>query len=402
MENKYLRKSGQTGGKQGLGRRISKRANIDPFIVMDVMQAAHEREVSGHDIIHMEVGQPGTSAPKSALDRAHSAMKEGAMGYTLALGLPELRSAIAARYQKSYDLQIDPERVVVTTGSSAGFIFAFLASFDQAARIALPSPGYPCYRHIARALDLEPVTIETTAKGRWMPRSGDILELHKSAPLEGVLLASPANPTGTMISNAGLRDLVNISTELGIRFISDEIYHGLTYEGRAHSALEHSGDVIVINSFSKYFSMTGWRVGWMIVPDDMVRPIERLAQNLYIAPPTISQYAALGALEAEDELEGNRRIYADNRDLLLRELPKAGFDNLLPADGAFYIYADVSELTRDSVAFAGQMLDQAGVAVTPGIDFDAERGTRYLRFSYAGQTSRMAEAMERLKRWRNK
>lgn len=402
MDNKNQDGGGRMMGAQRPGGQISKRANIDPFIVMDVMQAAHERELSGHDIIHMEVGQPGTAAPKSALERAERAMKEGALGYSLALGLPELRSAIATHYRKSYGLDIKPERIVITTGSSAGFIFAFLACFDASARIALPSPGYPCYRHIARALDLEPVTIETTAQGRWMPRPGDIEAVHNTRPLQGMVLASPANPTGTMISNEGLKGLIDISNRLGIRFISDEIYHGLTYEGRAGSALEYSSDVIVINSFSKYFSMTGWRVGWMIVPEYLVRPIERLAQNLYIAPPTISQYAALGALEAGQELEGNRRVYADNRDLLLQELPRAGFDNLLPADGAFYIYADITDLTNDSVELARKILNEAGVAVTPGLDFDAGRGNRYLRFSYAGTTAQMAEAAKRLRRWRNK
>ncbi len=380
----------------------SKRSDIDPFIVMDVMRAAHEREKSGHDIIHMEVGQPGTPAPHSALERARRALDEGAMGYTLALGLPELRSAIAAHYRKTCGLEIDPERVVITTGSSAGFIFAFLACFDPGARLALPAPGYPCYRHIARALDLEPVTVRTTAEGRWMPRPSDILNLNDQAALDGLLLASPANPTGTMISNKLLSSLIDTADDLGIRFISDEIYHGLTYEGRARSALEFSDDAIVINSFSKYFSMTGWRVGWMILPDELVRPVERLAQNLYIAPPTISQYAALGALEAGDELEANRRIYEENRALLLRELPKAGFDRLLPADGAFYIYADIGELTTDSVAFAEKMLNETGVAATPGLDFDAEFGSRYLRFSYAGEPSQMAEAAKRLKDWRNR
>jgi len=389
------------GRVSGLQARLtpSIRADIDPFIVMDVMNAAHKREVAGHDIIHMEVGQPGTPAPELALNAAARAMHDGPMGYSLALGLPELRNRLAKKYQSWYGVTLDPERVIITTGSSAAFTYAFLSAFDPGARIALPAPGYPCYRHISRVLGLEPVTIRTNEAGRWMPTTDDIIKAHAQAPLTGLLLASPANPTGTMISNARLAELIACCAERSIWFISDEIYHGLTYETRAHSALEHSGEFIVINSFSKYFSMTGWRVGWMIVPEQLVRPIERLAQNLYIAPPTISQLAALAALEAQDELEKNRGVYHENRELLLAELPKAGFSNLLPADGAFYIYADISERTCDSTGFARAMLNETGVATTPGHDFDAKNGHRYLRFSYSGKTSHMAEAMARLKSW---
>jgi len=378
----------------------SKRADIDPFIVMDVMQAAHEREVAGRHVIHMEVGQPGTAAPMGAQIAARDAMASGPMGYSLALGVPELRAGIAQKYDEWYGVNVDPERVVITTGSSAAFTYAFLSAFDPGDRLALPAPGYPCYRHISKALGLTPVTIETNAAGRWMPEIEDIERAHNMKRLNGLLLASPANPTGTMISDDRLKELAAYCADNEIWFISDEIYHGLTYDGRAHSALEHSNDVIVINSFSKYFSMTGWRVGWMVVPPQLVRPIERLAQNLYIAPPTISQMAALGALEAGDELEQNKLVYAQNREFLLRELPKAGFENLLPADGAFYIYADVSTLTDDSATFARTMLDETGVATTPGHDFDAEGGHKYLRFSYSRAYDDMVEAMERLKRWR--
>ena len=378
----------------------SKRANIDPFIVMDVMQAAHEQEVLGNDIIHMEVGQPGTPAPLRAQKAARMAMTAGPMGYSLALGVPELRSAIAEKYKGWYGVKIDPEQVVITTGSSAAFTYAFLSAFDAGDRLALPTPGYPCYRHISKALGLEPVTIETNAAGRWMPTIEDISRAHNISPLKGLLLASPANPTGTMISNDRLKALAEYCAENAIWFISDEIYHGLTYDAPAHSAIEHSREAIIINSFSKYFSMTGWRVGWMVVPNQLVRPIERLAQNLYIAPPTISQMAALGALEARDELEANRAIYAANREILLRELPKVGFKNILPADGAFYIYADISDLTDDSAAFAKTMLEEAHVATTPGHDFDAETGHKYLRFSYSRATADINEAIERLTRWR--
>jgi len=378
----------------------SARAAIDPFIVMDVMQAAHEQEIAGHDVIHMEVGQPGTPAPDFAQNAARKAMSAGPMGYSLALGVPDLRLAIAQKYAEWYGITIDPERVIITTGSSAAFTYAFLSAFDPGDRLALPAPGYPCYRHISKALGLKPVTIETDAAGRWMPTLEDIERSHKAAPLRGLLLASPANPTGTMISNDRLRELAVFCSDQGIWFISDEIYHGLTYEAPNHSAIEHSPDAIIVNSFSKYFSMTGWRVGWMIVPEQLVRPIERLAQNLYIAPPTISQMAALGALEAGEELEKNKEVYARNREILLSELPKAGFNKLLPADGAFYIYADVSALTDDSKAFAKAMLTEAHVATTPGHDFDEEYGHKYLRFSYSRTTDDMVEAMQRLKKWR--
>lgn len=379
--------------------RPSERSEIDPFIVMDVMSAAHEREVAGHDVIHMEVGQPGTPAPKLARDAAMNAMEAGPMGYSLALGLWPLREAIAKKYRDWYDVVVDPERIVITTGSSAAFSFAFLSAFDPGANIALPAPGYPCYRHIARALGLEVTTITTGEADRWMPSMGDIAAAHERHALDGLMIASPANPTGTMISNDRLAELAGFCHDNAIWFISDEIYHGLTYEERAHTALEHSDNAIVINSFSKYFSMTGWRVGWMIVPEMLLRPIERLAQNFYIAPPTISQFAALGALEADAELQSNLDVYAANRELLLRELPQAGFTKLLPADGAFYIYADISELTDDSAAFASRMLAEAGVATTPGLDFDAERGHRYLRFSYARTNADMREAVNRLKAW---
>ena len=276
----------------------SNRGDIDPFIVMDVMQAAHDLEVLGNDIIHMEVGQPGTPAPLSAQKAARAAMTAGPMGYSLALGVPELRSSIAEKYQAWYGVKIDPEQVVITTGSSAAFTYAFLSAFDAGDRLALPAPGYPCYRHISKALGLEALTIETNSAGRWMPEIADVAAIHEKTPLKGLLLASPANPTGTMISNERLKELAQYCAKNYIWFISDEIYHGLTYDAPANSAIEHSRDAIIINSFSKYFSMTGWRVGWMIVPNQLVRSIERLAQNLYIAPPTISQMAALGALEA--------------------------------------------------------------------------------------------------------
>lgn len=376
------------------------RSQIQSFIVMDVMQAAARQEALGRDIIHMEVGQPGTPAPKAALEAAARALRTETLGYTLALGLEPLRTRIARLYKDWYGVDLSPSRVVVTTGSSGAFILAFLALFDKGDRIALPSPGYPCYRHILSLLDCEPVIVPCGPDTRWMPDAAHIAEADNAGKLDGLLLASPANPTGTMLENERLAALCRVSRDRNIAFISDEIYHGLTYERPALTALQYSQDAIVINSFSKYFSMTGWRIGWMIVPEHLVRVVERLAQNLFISPPTIAQIAALGAFEGMDELEANRRVYAKNRELLLNELPGAGFTSIVPADGAFYLYADVSAMTADSPALARRILDEAGVAVTPGLDFDEARGRSFVRFSYSGTTERMAEAAARLKAWR--
>ncbi len=380
-------------------RPPSERSGIASFIVMDVMRAAAAREAAGARVIHMEVGQPGTAAPKSALDAVRASLDRDTLGYTLALGMPVLRQCIARHYRSWYGLDISPERIVVTNGSSAAFVLAFLALFDAGDRVALPSPGYPCYRHILTALGQQPAMIETGPETRWMPTVEAIEALHARSPLAGLLIASPANPTGTMLEPDRLAAIVATCRRLGLWFVSDEIYHGLTYEGPARTALEHSDDAVIINSFSKYFSMTGWRVGWMIVPDRLIRPIERLAQNLYISPPAVAQVAAIGAFDGTDELETNRRVYAANRELLLRELPRAGLDQIVPADGAFYLYVDVSRFTSDSLAFAKLMLEETGVAATPGVDFDSERGNRFMRFSYSGTTAEMAEAAERLKAW---
>ena len=375
------------------------RSAIDSFIVMDVMRAAAQHEARGETIIHMEVGQPATPAPRAARMAAAGALETGTLGYTLALGLPELREKIAGLYRQWYGLSIPPERVVVTTGSSGAFVLAFLALFDKGARIGLANPGYPCYRHILKTLDCESVLFDIGAASGWMPEIAAIESLQE---LDGLLIASPANPTGTLVTPDRLAGLARLCQARGLPFISDEIYHGLTYGPPAATALQFSDDAIVINSFSKYFSMTGWRVGWMVVPDHLVRTIERLAQNLFISAPAISQEAALGAFEAFDELEANKRVYAANRELLLNELPRAGFTSFAPADGAFYLYADVSGDTDDSPALARRILEEAGVAVTPGADFDAVRGSRYLRFSYSGSTQDMTEAARRLLAWRQR
>ncbi|WP_435259135.1 pyridoxal phosphate-dependent aminotransferase [Thioclava sp. FR2] len=372
--------------------RSSRRGDVDPFIVMDVLEEARRLESAGRRIVHMEIGQPGTPAPAQARAALKAAMDQGSLGYTVALGLPELRSGIADLYRRWYGVTLDPERVVVTSGSSAAFLLAFTALFDAGERVGLGEPGYPSYRQILKALSLTPVGIPASVENRLQPVPSD-LEVHN---LHGLIVASPGNPTGTMLSRSKLSDLMLYCRDRRINFISDEIYHGLHYGDRATSALEIGDDAYVINSFSKYFSMTGWRIGWMVVPQDHVRLIERLAQNMFICPPHASQLAALHALEAVEELEANRTVYAENRVLMLKGLPEAGFEKIAPPDGAFYVYADVSDLTRDSLAFARRILNEAGVAVTPGVDFDPIRGKQTLRFSYAGATEDIKEGLTRL------
>ena len=372
-------------------RRSARGSDVESFIVMDVMEAARAEEARGRSIVHMEVGQPGTPAPALARAAVAEAMAGGPLGYTVALGLPALRARIARLYGEWYGLDLDPGRVVVTAGSSAGFILAFTSLFERGDRVAIGDPGYPSYRNILKALDLVPVGIETRLRHRYQPVPGDL-----TADLAGVLVASPANPTGTMLAAADLAALIERARELGIAFVSDEIYHGIQYAGRPVTALELADDVYVINSFSKYFSMTGWRLGWMVVPEAHVRRIERLVQNLFICAPHASQVAALAALDATPELEANMEVYRANRALMLEGLPRAGFTRIAPPDGAFYIYADVSELTEDSRAFCARILHEAGVAVTPGLDFDPGRGARTLRFSYAGATEDIAEGIRRL------
>jgi aspartate/methionine/tyrosine aminotransferase len=387
-------------GAPAAAPRASSRSAIPAFIVMDVMQAAAEREATGADVIHMEVGQPGTAAPRAALAAVKHALAHQTLGYTMALGLPALRERIARHYHERYRVRVAPEQVVVTTGSSAGFVLAFLALFDVGAKVALPSPGYPCYRHILSALGQVPVLIETDAASRWMPTATQVALHAASDALAGLIVASPANPTGTMLEPGRLAALAAAARDHGLWLISDEIYHGLCYALPEETALAHGAQAIVVNSFSKYYSMTGWRVGWLVVPPGLVRSIERLAQNLYISPPAVAQVAALGAFDGQDELEANKRVYAENRALLLNELPKAGLGRIVPADGAFYLYVDVSDLAEDSVAFTRAMLAEIGVAATPGVDFDAARGSRYVRFCYAGTLKDMAEAARRLAGWR--
>jgi aspartate/methionine/tyrosine aminotransferase len=377
----------------------SARSEVPPFMVMDVMAAAARIEAGGGRVIHMEVGQPAASAPATAIAAARAALTTAQLGYTEALGIPTLRARIAEHYHAAYQLPIDPGRVVVTTGSSAGFMLAFLALFEPGDRVAIANPGYPPYRHILTALGCEPVLIETSAATRFEITGPLLIDAHRRRRLNGVLVASPANPTGTMITAEALSELMQTAQAEGIRFISDEIYHGLDYAFAAETAARFSDQAVIINSFSKYFCMTGWRIGWMVSPEQMVRPIERLQQNLAISVPTLSQIAATAAFEGRAEMEAVKHGYQNNRQLLLEGLPRAGLAAFLPADGAFYLYADVSRFSRDSFTFAKEMLEQAGVAATPGIDFDPIHGAEFLRFCYAGSTADMLEAVERITAW---
>ena len=392
---------GPKDARSGNGRPFapSRRSAVAPFVAMDVLRSALEAEARGQRVIHMEVGQPGAPAPRPVLAAAAEGVRDGRLGYTEALGLRTLRARIARHYADAHGISLDPQRVAVTTGSSGGFNLAFLAAFDAGERVALAAPGYPAYRNILSALGLEVVEIPTTMETRHAITPEMLEKVHRATPLAGLLVASPANPSGTIMTPEALRALIEAAELLGIRFISDEIYHGLVYEGLAETALRVSDRAIVVNSFSKYYCMTGWRVGWLVLPDDLIRPVERLAQNLYISPPDLSQRAAIAAFDAKEELEAVKAGYAANRTLLLDRLPRLGFEDHFPVDGAFYVYASVRRFTNDSSAFAARMLAEAGVAATPGVDFDTERGHGFMRFSFAGQHADMVEATERLARW---
>jgi len=377
----------------------SARSDVPAFMVMDVMAAAARIEAAGGRVIHLEVGQPAAAAPATAIAAAHTALAPGRLRYTETLGLPTLRARIARHYGEIYDLEVDPARVVVTTGSSGGFILAFLALFEPGDRVAVALPGYPPYRHILSALGCEPVAIETTQATRWAITPEMLMAAHRKAPLKGVLVASPANPTGTMMTGQALADLIAAAEGEGIRFISDEIYHGLDYAFAAQTAARLSDSAMIINSFSKYFCMTGWRIGWIVAPEPLVRPLDRLQGNLAVSVPTLSQIAAEAAFDGRAEMEAVKHGYEENRRILLEGLPKAGFDKILPVDGAFYLYADVSRFSDDSLEFAQRMLAQTHVAATPGLDFDPLKGRHFIRFCYAGAGAEMHEAVERITTW---
>ncbi|MCX5515202.1 1-aminocyclopropane-1-carboxylate deaminase [Kaistia algarum] len=377
----------------------SRRSDVAPFLAMDVLSAANALEAAGRRILHMEVGEPGAATPRAVREAAIAALQGGRVGYTDALGWRPLRERIARHYGERHGVEVDPGRVAVTTGSSGGFNLAFLAAFDAGDRVAIASPGYPAYANILRALDLEVVELRTRTEDRHAITPALVEAAHREKPLAGLIVASPANPTGTMMTPVALAKLIRTSDALGIRFISDEIYHGLVYDGVAETALATSNEAIVINSFSKYYCMTGWRIGWMILPPSLVRAVERLGQNLYISAPDLSQKAALAAFDATDELERIKDGYAANRKLLLERLPGLGFDDFFPVDGAFYIYASVRRFTNDSAEFARRMLNEAGIAATPGMDFDRSQGDAYIRFSFAGSVTDIDEASQRLGDW---
>ncbi len=375
----------------------SKRSNVDPFIVMDVMESARIAEKNGKHIIHMEVGQPGTPAPKVAKEFITNEISNNNLGYTVTLGLPALRERISKLYRDWYNVDLNPNRVVITVGSSGAFILSFTSLFNIGDRVGIAAPGYPSYRQILKAQDLIPVDIQTEIQNKFQPIPEDI----KKNNLNGVLVASPANPTGSMVDKETLKNLINAAHENNVSFISDEIYHGIQYENNPTTALEITDKCYVINSFSKYFSMTGWRIGWMIVPEDHVRQVERLSQNLFICPPHVSQLTALSAMDADIELNENVNVYKKNREILLEELPKAGLEKFSPPDGAFYIYVDISKYSNDSLNFCKDVLDKAGVAITPGLDFDQKRGNSTIRFSYARSTDDIIEGMKRINLFMN-
>lgn len=379
---------------------IAERAQrVAPFLAMDVLAQAAVKERRGESVVHMEVGQPSAPAPRLVREAARAALDDGRIGYTEALGMMALRERIARHYRDAYGVSVGPERIAVTTGSSAGFVLAFLAMFAPGDRVAITAPGYPAYRNILEALGVEPVIVPLEKASGYVMTAAAIRDIHAQTPLAGALAMSPANPSGTMIGRAALSDLGRACRELGLWFVSDEIYHGLTYEAPAETALVVDPDAVIVNSFSKYYCMTGWRIGWLVVPQRLSRVIERLAQSLYISAPYLSQVAAIAAFDATDELEAVKAGYAANRALLLEELPRLGITEMHPVDGAFYIYADIARFTNDSLGFCRRMLDEAGVATTPGLDFDAGEGAHHMRLSFAGSHDDCREAIRRLEGW---
>jgi len=374
--------------------KVAKRGIVSPFIVMDILRAANERSLSGKDVLHLEVGQPSTSAPKLVIEAARLALENHTLGYTDALGMTMLRERLAVYYKDYYGIKVPLERIIITAGSSGAFLLSFLAVFEHGDKVGLVSPGYPAYRNILQALGVKIIDISVNAETGFHP-TAEILQNLK-INLDGLVIASPSNPTGSMISNIAFEEIFDWCEANGVRLISDEIYHGITYERKAKTVLSFGEDAIVINSFSKYFSMTGWRLGWMVVPDNLIRIIECLAQNLFISPSTLSQFAAISVFDCFEELNGNILRYAENRSILLRELPKVGLAHLAPPDGAFYIYSDVSPYTDQSQVFCENLLAKTGVAITPGVDFDTKLGDKFVRFSYAGSTPDIIEAMYRL------
>jgi aspartate/methionine/tyrosine aminotransferase len=366
---------------------------------LDVLIGATRREREGQSIIHLEIGEPGAPPPRAVREAAIAALGGQQVGYTEALGRPALRARIAEHYRGVYGVALDPERIAVTVGSSGGFALAFLLLFDPGARVAIAAPGYPAYRNILEAFGIEPVTIETARADRFTVTAAMIEAEHRRQKLDGIQLMSPANPTGAMTGREELRAICETCDRLGIAFISDEVYHGLTYHEPAETALKFSQEAVVANSFSKYFCMSGWRIGWLVLPEHLVRPAECLQQSLAISVPYLSQIGAEAVFDAKDQLEAVRAGYERNRAILLNELPSIGLGGFLPPDGAFYLYADISRFSNDSLDFCAKMLAETGVGATPGLDFDRGRGASAMRLSFAGPESDIVEAVRRLKSW---
>ena len=380
---------------------MARRAGIPPFYVMDVWLAAAERQRSHGDLVNLSAGQPSAGAPAAVLAAAEKALQSNSLGYTVALGIPELREAIAASYADRYALGVDADDVVLTTGSSGGFLLTFLACFDVGDRVAIASPGYPCYRNILSALGCEVVEIECGPQTRYQPTAAMLAEL--DPPVQGVIVASPANPTGTVIEPAELAAIARWCDAHGVRLVSDEVYHGLVYPGAPQTACawETSRNAVVVNSFSKYFAMTGWRLGWLLVPSELRRAVDCLTGNFTICPPVLPQHAAVAAFtpEAIAEAQGHLHHYAANRETLIAGLRQLGLTRLAPADGAFYVYADVSDFTTDSLRFCEALLADTGLAIAPGIDFDTVQGNSAVRLSFAGPSDDIDEALRRLGPW---
>jgi aspartate/methionine/tyrosine aminotransferase len=389
--------------------KVARRADIPPFYVMEVMKAAGERAAAGADVVHLEVGQPSTPAPAAVIDTAVAGLRSAPIHYTDATGGAELRAAVSGWYRDRYRLDVDPGRVVITTGASGACVLAFLACFDVGDRVAVARPSYPCYRNMLTAFGIDVVDLPVGPGDRFQPTAAMVDELAdrmagRGEPLAGLVIASPSNPTGTMIRPEEMAAVAAACDRRDIRLISDEIYHGITYEEPAPSAFAHAPEsCLVVQSFSKYFSMTGWRLGWLVLPPELVSPVERLAQNLTVAPPTLPQLAAAAGFTpaSVEELDGHVARYARNRDVLLDGLAGAGVASTLgaPADGAFYLWLEVSPWTDDSEALCTCWLDELGVAVTPGIDFDPVDGHRFVRFSYAGSTAAVTDGTDRLATW---
>jgi aspartate/methionine/tyrosine aminotransferase len=380
--------------------QVAQRSNVPPFHVMDLLAAAQRRQLSHGDLVNFVAGQPSTGAPRAVRAEAKRLLDEELLGYTVATGVPGLREAVAAHHRRTSGIAVTLDDVVITTGSSGGFLLAFLAAFEPGDRVVMARPGYPCYRNVLTALGCEVVEIDCGPETRFQPTVEQLAAV--PGPVAGLVIASPANPTGTMLLPDELDALARWCEDSGVRLVSDEIYHGITYGGEAQRSAWHTSRTgVVFGSFSKYFSMTGWRLGWMLVPEDLRRPVDVLTGNFTICPPALSQYAAIAAFTPESyaELDGHVARYATNRSLLLEGLPQIGITGLAPADGAFYVYADIGHLTDDSHAWCLRLLDETGVATAPGIDFDTRRGHEFVRFSFAGGADEIIEGIDRLGRW---